>query len=796
MITPGSANPLLLAGGASAGFQVSRSLRFSAPDSAYLSRNFSSGNQKIWTWSAWIKRGKLGSEFRFFDAHSGGSQQYIKFNSSDNLRVLDSNGTLITSQVFRDPSAWYHVLVAFDTTQSTPSNRIKLYVNGSRVTAFSSESYPTQDSDILFNSAVTHSISWSAGTTEYFDGYLANIHFIDGQQLTPSSFTEVSATTGQLIPKTYSGGSYGTNGFYLKFDDNSTTAALGTDSSGNGNTWTTNNFSVTAGAGNDSMVDTPTSISATDTGVGNEIRGNYCTLNPLDKNPACVLSNGNLDNITNINNWSGGAKGTIGMSSGKWYFEVNAVYDTMLGIGNAASSLATPAFPGYSPGSYGYYHNGNKFYNNVSSAYGATYGPGDVIGIAFDADNLTLTYYKNGVSQGVAFSSIPSGTYFPYVATYTSISCNFGQRAFAYTAPSGFKALCDTNLPTPVVAKPDQVFQTKLYTGTGSTQSITGLAFSPNLLWFKNRSDANSHVLFDTVRGRSYGLSSNETVGDVTSDAGNDLASFDSSGFTVGPVQNWNSPNRNGQSLVAWAWDAGEGSAVSNTAGSITSQVRANPTAGFSVVTYTGNSTNGATVGHGLGVTPSMIILKSRSLSPSNWVVTHVSFANQNNNYLSLNETSAINTLTGVWSKSSTTFGFPTSYDGTNLSGQTFVAYCFAPVAGYSSFGSYTGNGSADGPFVFCNFRPRWIMIKGNMTSNWMLVDTSRAEYNAVSKKLYPNVSLAENGDSGETDTTNLVDHLSNGFKLRSTNTYTNQSSTTYVFAAFAESPFQYARAR
>jgi len=235
MSIPGSTNPLLLFGDPTGGqYQIQRSLRFNASDSAYLSKVFAvAGNQKIWTWSGWIKRSKLGTEQRFFDARDGGSQQYIKFNSNDALRILDSNGTLITSQVFRDLSAWYHVLIAFDTTQSTASNRIKLYVNGSQVTTFSTESYPTQNSDILFNSACTHSISWSAGTTEWFDGYLTNIHFINGQQLTPSSFTETDATTGQLIPKTYTG-SYGTNGFRLNFSDNSaaTAATLGADSGG------------------------------------------------------------------------------------------------------------------------------------------------------------------------------------------------------------------------------------------------------------------------------------------------------------------------------------------------------------------------------------------------------------------------------------------------------------------------------------------------------------------------------------------------------------------------------------
>ena len=787
-MSPIRSSLLLGAGDAAAGgFQVSRSLRFNSADSAYLSRNFSSGNQKIWTWSAWIKRGKLGSEFRFFDARSGGLQQYIKFNSSDNLRVLDSNGTLITSQVFRDPSAWYHVLVAFDTTQSTASNRIKLYVNGSRVTAFSSESYPTQNSDILFNSAVTHSISWSAGTTEYFDGYLANIHFIDGQQLDPSSFTEVSATTGQLIPKAYSG-TYGTNGFYLKFDDNSTTAALGTDSSGNGNTWTTNNFSVTAGAGNDSLVDSPTSY-GTSTGVGGEVRGNYCTLNPLDIIVGNGVSsvNGNLD-VTLAN---ASIKGTVAIPvAGKWYFEVtitrlySSAFGGFIGIVKSGTSSWSGVYSTTGVDVPGIYKNSSR----VEAIAGVAVN--DIFGVAVNMDSMTLQIYKNNTAFGSSVS-IDAATYLPYIGGNGNNTgdggqfvANFGQRAFAYTAPTNYQPIVDTLLPAPSVAKPNTLMDVALYTGTGAAQSITGLAFNPDFVWLKRRSSAQAHYLYDVIRGTSSVLYSDGTDAEQSISTG--LTSFNSDGFSLGSLSGVNASS---STYVGWAWDAGT-TTVSNTAGSITSQVRANASAGFSVVTYTGNGTAGATIGHGLGVAPGLIIIKERSQGTGGWITYHSSIGATGALYLNL--TAAVTTASGFFNNTapaSTVFSLGNSGE-LNDSGQTNVAYCFAPVSGYSSFGSYVGNGSSDGPMVWTGHRSRWILIKRtDAADDWNIFDTARSTYNVMGHDL-----LANRSDSEYTGT--YIDCLSNGFKIRETNSSRNASGGTYIYAAFAESPFQYARAR
>jgi hypothetical protein len=721
------------------------------------------------------------------------------FTSADYLQFSDSTfGYIRTASVFRDPSAWYHILLNVDTTGATAADYLKIYVNNVRQTIGAS-TLPSQNSEGQINTATAHSIGSPQpyASTEYFNGYVAQAQFIDGQALTPSSFTEVSATTGQLIPKAYSG-TYGTNGFYLKFADNSTTAALGTDSSGNGNTWTTNNFSVTAGAGNDSLLDTPTSY-GTDTGVGGEVRGNYATLNPLKfGGDIQAPTNGNLD-VTSVGSATGKILGTIGVSSGKWYWECVPNSSANIAFGITKDNTVLANYPGQDAVDYAYHNDGSKYNNNSGSAYGATYTTNDVIGVAFDADNGTLTFYKNNSSQGQAYSGLTSGPYFPLVGDPSSTpdisaTANFGQRPFAYTAPSGFKALVDTNLPTPVVAKPNTLMDVALYTGNGSTQTISGLAFSPDLVWMKVRSTTYNHTLIDSVRGATKTLSSSMTVQEYTEPTG--PTAFTADGWSMsGDVTYVGSVNASGQTYVGWAWDAGT-STVSNTQGSITSQVRANATAGFSVVTYTGTG-SAATVGHGLGVAPHMIISKSRNNAGGDagfWPIYHIGLTSASY-FLKLNTTDAQVSASTVWNSTAPTSSVYSvgSASGTNAgSTATYVAYCFSPVVGYSSFGSYTGNGSADGPFVFCGFRPKWVLFKcSSTTSAWNLTDTTRQTYNVQQTWLQPNTSDAEyTGGSSE------MDILSNGFKLRNSNSPFNTSSATYIYAAFAESPFQYARAR
>ena len=638
----------------------------------------------------------------------------------------------------------------------------------------------------------------SGGVVLPFDGYMTEVNFIDGQALDPSYFG-FTDSTGIWQPSSYTG-QYGTNGFYLNFSDNSgvTATTIGKDYSGNGNNWTPNNISVTAGATYDSMLDVP--VNYADGGNG---RGNYAVLNPLAVTASTgTLSAGNL-NVTTVNTGGGNAYGSIAIpSSGKWYWEITptsgmATASGMLGV---AAYSPSDSYAYYNASSLGYYSNsGNKFIGNVGTAYGATYADNDIIGVAVDVDSGTVTFYKNNTSQG-AITYAAAGL-FPFVcdanaSLSASFVANFGQRPFTYTPPTGFVALNTQNLPTPTISNGANYMAATLYTGNGATQSIfntvNGISFQPDFVWLKARNGVFNNVLQDTVRGIT-----NYLVSDLTSAEGSGgsvtVTAVNSNGFSLGSASSW---NNNATSFVGWQWKAG-GTSSSNTFGSITSTVSVNTTAGFSVVTYTGTGAN-ATVGHGLGVAPKMVIVKLRSAT-SDWVTWHAALSGTE--YLALNLTNAKYTASPtIWNSATPTSSVINlgSSSAVNPSGGTVVAYCFSEVAGFSKFGSYTGNGSADGPFIYCGFRPRWVMIKSASTGgsagyDWVIYDTSRILYNSSAT----NTSLA--ADVANAEGYNVItqpDILSNGFKLRDLNGTDNFSGQTYIFAAFAENPFKTSRAR
>lgn len=797
------------------GYQISRSVRLRASASAYFNRTpASASNRTTWTWSAWVKRGKLGAAQVLFSAGTGTAEFRLGFISSDAIEIYEYtspsyNWQKITTAVYRDPSAWYHIELTYDTTNGTAANRIKLYVNGTQVTSFSTDTNPTSSFSGYVNSAVAHGIGSFSTGANYLDGYLTEINFIDGQALTPTSFGAFDAVTGVWNPKKYSG-TYGTNGFYLNFSDNSgaTATTIGKDYSGNGNNWTPNNISVTAGTTYDSMVDTPTNYGS-DTGAGGEVRGNYCVLNPL--NAATTLSDANLKSNPGSASWLGAA-GTLGFTSGKFYYEatITATTNTVYQIFGAARStiskadLATNGYPGATADGWGVQLGtpSYKINNGTFTALGSNYSytTNDVIMIAVDVDAGKFWYGKNGTwiesgnpasGTNALFTNL-TGTIIPMLGQNTSgntCAVNFGQRAFSYTAPSGYKALCTQNLPTPTVNNGANYMAASLYTGTGANQTVSNavnsISFQPDWVWIKSRSAATDNKLTDSVRGTTKALISN-TTGAETTDT-NGLTAFGSSGFTVGTDTVY---NNSGATYVGWQWKGG-GTAVSNTAGSITSSVSANTTAGFSVVTYTGTGAN-ATVGHGLGVAPSMVIIFERSPGGDDHIVYH-SGLTSNQYAIRLNTTAAqTGPFANYWnstSPTSTVFSVGTSGES-NQSTATYVAYCFSAITGYSAFGSYTGNGSTDGPFIYLGFRPRFVLWKrSDSTGSWYIQDTSRNPYNQATLSLYPNLADAEtSGDD--------MDYLSNGFKVRDTFAYINASGGTYIYAAFAENPFTIARAR
>jgi hypothetical protein len=791
------------------GYDINNSLRFRSSASASLSRTpASASNLQKWTYSAWVKRGALGTGASFYqnllDA-TGSPNAYhnIRFVDDTLLFTLDNTVSLATTALFRDPSAWYHIVVVWDTPNATAADRMIMYVNGTRQTVtLTFGSYPAQNSNGQVNSTNAHAIGrYVNGNSQFFDGYITEVNFIDGQALTPSSFGTTDAATGVWAPAKYTG-TYGTNGYYLKFSDVALTsgsnAGLGKDFSGNTNYWNTNNISVTAGVTYDAMTDSPTLTSAT--------VGNYAVLNPLDAVSTSTPTFANLR--TTYSSSIASRKSTIVMTSGKWYTEWNItgsgggggnlVIQTVGIISPTATSNA-PSVSGVGYYSYGDGTNSQKFVSGVASTYGTYWGNAGTytLGAALDITGGTITFYLNGVSQGAI--TLPSNTdgwvFVNSNGTNTgtcTVDNNFGQRPFTYTPPSGFVALNTFNLPNSTVVKGNTVMDATLYTGTGANATITNAAgFRPDLVWVKVRSQAGSHVLTDSNRGANKQLFSNLTNAEAT--ATNKITGFTSTGFTLGADDGSGTgdANFNGQTYVGWQWQAGQGTNTSGTGtGGITSVTQSvNTTAGFSIVTYTGSGANG-TVTHGLGVAPKMVIAKVRSTG-NDWYVYHSGLTSASY-YINLNATGAQALAASVWNgtaPTSSVFSLGSS-SSANASGATYVAYCWAEIAGFSAFGSYTGNGSTNGVFVYTGFRPAYLLIKRSSgVEDWFIFDNKRLGYNVDNNYLYTDLNNVE----GSLD---YLDILSNGFKLRSTSTSTNASGSTYIYAAFAENPFKNALAR
>jgi hypothetical protein len=847
---PGSASPLLTSAG---GYNLTKSLRFRQSASAYLSRTpASASGENQWTFSAWVKRGILNYDQFIIGGNtttSGGVRNIlsVQFDTNSNLQVLaftNASGYYfqrVSSAVYRDPSAWYHLVVQFDPDNGTSANRIIAYINGQQVSwgtssdsgaagSISSSAYRS------INNTYRNDINGGyqgGGAPIYFgDGYLAETIMVSGSLVSVSSFGETSSTTGVWIPKKYTG-TYGTNGFYLPFTDNSalTTSSnvgLGKDFSGNSNYWTTNNISLTSGSTYDSMIDVPTLTSAT--------AANYATFNPLINIPSynySTLSNGNLTTVGNSAANNGVNFSTQTIKSGKWYAEFTCTGSSstypIVGITDITQIATNGGSPGYTSNSVGYSANGNKILvNGTQSSYGNSYTTNDVIGVAIDADNGAVYFGKqtggtgsivwqnsgdptSGASKTGAAYTYTGGTIEFYIAASpyqsgTGFNANFGQQPFSATPPTGFNRLNTFNLPTPTIGATasttaNKYFDVSIYTGTGAlTQSVTNSnSMQPDFVWIKDRTQSTRHVLTDSVRGSGISLYSNTTDLEGTNDSTGYLSAFNSNGFTVnrGSGGLGERVNYSGDNYVGWQWRASNAAGVTNTAGSITSTVSANTSAGFSIVTYSANGSTG-TIGHGLGVTPSMIIVKKRNVA-ERWCVFHTSTSNA---YIYLNEVFAADTTnanvrfgnnTVVVQPTNTLFTIGSSNDVNGTSG-TYVAYCFAPVAGYSAFGSYTGNGVPDGPFIYTGFRPRFILIKASSFSTastvWTIWDSKRSPSNAAVLELYPNDPISEQTDS------NGIDILSNGFKPRRNSDYANSSGQTYIYMAFAENPFKYANAR
>ena len=828
------------------GAKIQRSLRCNYDDSCELRRTFGTNTSNTTkTFSFWMKRSNTSTgsiQNVASTTISGYIEGRLRINTDDTLQFEDrdasggsSDGRRTTTAKFRDTNSWYHIMLVLDSTQGTELDRAKIYVNGTQDTNFSATRTISEDySFSFFRSSVVNYMGNMSGSSEFFDGYLAEINFIDGQALDSSYFGFTDPVTGIWMPKRYEG-TYGNNGFYLDFSDNTSQATLGIDKSPNGNDFTIEN--IVAG---DSVLDTPSN--------------NFSTLRYF-KGPASSgssLSKGNLKFITGS---SGSARNLnrMGMSrflptSGKWYAEVRVLDSNgqnFIGVGSyQVEILQTANNTRYA---FVYGSDGDKYVRTAGSesiaTYAASYTQNDVIGVYVDMDASTplVSFSKNGQwangsgswNQSTPTSYITLGdTFFTEDTgghlgigflvssgsggTSATYQFNFGQDStflgattaggnkddrgigdFKYPVPSGALALCSVNLPQNAssIIRPQRHFEPILYTPNSSSLTIDALEFTPNFIWLKSRTQGYRHYFFDSVRGTGQKALSSSMQAAEGDDAGS-LTSFNRGGFTFPGSSGFNDNGSGTNGVVALCWKAGgslntyniddvgyasataaglDGGTIDPTGASISTKC------GFSITTYSGTGSN-ATVGHGLGVKPACIICKSASTS-SDWRVYHQSLGNTK--ALKFNTSDQAAASTTYWndtSPTSTTVSLGTETD-LNGSGRTHVMYCWSEIPGYSKFGSYRGNGDSDGTFVYLGFKPALVIFKSTSASeNWQMKNSAQLGYNDQ------NHSLFVNNDNTEY-TTSQMDFLSNGFKLRNGGGGSNGSDETLIYMAWAEKP-------
>ena len=783
------------------GLDIQHSVRFDKSNNHYFTRTPSSaGNRDTYTISCWVKKGSTGINQAIFYAGTtvGSNHNNVDaflFNSSDYLEFFGEISQSVqynirTNRLFRDVSNWYHIVLAVDTTQGTSSNRIKLYVNGVQETSFSSSNYMSQNQDRFVNATNLHVIGYTGGGRA-LDGYFAEYHFIDGSQLDPSYFGYTEPQTGIWRPKKYTYGNYGTNGFYLDFRDSSSAAALGHDRSGNGNNWTPSSISVSAGENNDSSLDTPST--------------NFVTLNPLrPQNENCTLSNGNLK-ATGPSGSFPGVTANIALTSGKWYyeFEINTKTSVpMVGVcrNNFVSGGAGRIL--YRSGGHYVMHDG------AEPTDPDAYDVGDIIGVAIDLDDAAgkIRFYKNGTLQTVnaalnnvkAHLSISTlGGVYPYIQMYHNDVCtvNFGQTPFTHTPPTGFRALSYKNLTTPrgdSIVDPRDHFDTLLYTGNGGNKTVTGLQFKPDFAWIKSLSDGHHPSWTDSVRGMLKTLSSTRNdIAEYNESAGLNEFLHNGLGFNG---NNYYSVNVNGANFVAWCWKGGGSSGTYNidgvgyataaaaglNGGTITpTGTSINTISGLSIIAYTGNGTNGASMSHGLPSAPKIMFHRSRGQG-RNWY-TITTALDGSADYWYLNNTNAPGN-SAVTAPTSDLMYFTSSQESNN-NGENYIVYAFCDIPGFLKMGVYTGNASTDGTYIHLGFRPAWIMIrKSGGTEDWVIYDNKRDIDNIVGFRIYADIANAAASNASD------LDFLSDGFKHRKNSGLTNGSST-YFYMAFAEQP-------
>ena len=798
-------------------------------------------NNKAWTASFWVKRGELGVQEILFGGAAAPNNDYIGFHSDDTFRFRVESGSgsvegaLYTTQVFRDTSAWMNIVCVFNSADSTAGDRMRLFVNGTEVTAFGTDTNPALNFDSETNSAVAHYLGANSSGTSDYSGYLADVVFLDGTASTDASeFGELN-DEGIWIPKNPKALTFGDNGFWLDFAVAPGTGnGAGTDVSGKTNHLSETGFSEAAAQ---KEIDTPTD--SADDNIGN-----YCTWNAVAPENQAALTYSNANLTVNCVN-SSGAMGTICTTgAGKWYFEITMTVDNTFGtVGfiGAALNIQTGGLDGNEAAEWCWQDSSGVTRNNSSAGPTlSTFTANDVLGWAVDFDNDLIWCHKNGTWQnsatlgevvaGTSTNAVWSGTLAAATGgitpsagcnggTNSTFTLNCGQSTFNTTIPTGFKTIYTANLPAPAIPDPRKHFGIITHTGSGTTKTVTSATagvtssvdFTPDFGWSKPRAGTENHQIIDIVGGEDNYLVPDDTYAYNT---GSNITFVDG-GYQVASGNNdrW---NKSTVGIVTWMWKAGGTPTATNnnTSGAMDAnsvilngvlqssytpsgsptiypnKLSANTTAGFSIVTYTGNGNSSQSFPHGLTKAPEMVIIKYTNASQS-WNVGHVGLTSWDY-YLRLDDTH-------IQSDSDDRFGSAPSAtvvnigDGSNVNynNGNYMAYCWHPVEGFSKFGSYIANGSIDGSFVYLGFKPGLVIIKKvtTATQSWIMKDSTRNPHNPATRSLYANLSNAESPDTADND--NDIDLLSNGFKVKNSgHTGSNSSGETYIYCAWAESPF------
>ncbi len=815
MSSLGSPNPLLI-GGAAKAYEIEKSLRFNSDDSPYLNKTWSGDDADLQkqTYSFWFKRKKQAQGY-FFTAWNNSNTDRIGILSDSQFFIELKNGSSTEAEfhskrVLRDESAWYHAVVAFDTTQGTTDDRIKVWINGVLITDWDTKDTIGQDYSMEgFGRANKQHVigayaSGSSSQSGHFDGYMTEFYFIDGQQLTASSFGEINEKTGQWVPIKYTG-TYGSKGWYINFSDSST---LGKDYSGNSQDFTPSNLSVSAGIGNDSFIDTPTN--------------NFMNM-MSDSRLNCTISEGGMKMVTTGSNVTSYSTFQI-PTSGKYYFEckMTTTAETMLSFDSKPRISVAHTPPGDDgdftvyiyAGSYEIYYGGSSV---TSGTMG--HGAGTVYQFWVDRDNHTLKVGRDDEAQSFTWTFPAALRPYPlavgrcHTTTWNAGTWEwyFGGNGFIYDPGDTWKTLSTANLPDPIIAKGTDHFGTFNYNGDVSTttRNVTGLDFNPDLIILQRHQTAgggHTHV-YDTNRGMgankeflmnsaSYkeGDENGATYGYVDEHTGDGSAGAGGVKIVKGSDSNYgnNSFNYDGGVFNILGWLGGGSTETTNDSGDITSSVSANQTAGFSIVTYTGSGTAGDTVGHGLGVAPEFIMTKNRDYADT---MTGVGPATDNawgyELYPGQNNAGSSNNNAHNGTAATSTVYSLGGGNVTNRSGDKIVAYCFSSVAGYSRFGTYIGNGDTDGPYIYLGFRPQLFVTKRmDTSSHWYVWEDANNPYNQRQFVRWWNLT-----SGAETHTAYGHDAYASGIKIRNSESDTNTNGYHCFFMAFAKSPFKYSNA-